>query len=141
MDSAIEALRKGTSSIKDLWCIMQDRLSRRVVHGNKPGQKRYLEEALAEHLIEVLKICYGKTRREVKGIIEKVAMEKNLLRKECVTYGWWRRFLERQPKSSLRRGDATAHMRMDSTQLMRTMIYWKKLYKGTQLVPSPRSDL
>jgi hypothetical protein len=28
--------------------------------------------------------------------------------------GWWIRFLEQQPELSLRRGDATAHVRMDA---------------------------
>ncbi len=53
-----------------------------TVYGTKPGQKWYLneqeEEALAEHLVEVARIGYGKTRREMKGIIEKVTVEKNL---------------------------------------------------------------
>ncbi len=126
MEAAIEAVKKGTTSINKaskLYGVpcttLKDRLSGRVIHGTKPGQKRYLdeqeEEALAEHLVEVARIGYGKTRREVKGIIEKVAIEKNMLRKERVTDGWWRRFLERQPQLSLRRGDATAHVRMDST--------------------------
>ena len=31
-----------------------------------------------------------------------------------VTQGWWRRFCEHQPNLSLRRGDVTAHVRMDA---------------------------
>lgn len=31
-----------------------------------------------------------------------------------ISDGWWRRFLERQPKLTLRRGDSTAHVRMDA---------------------------
>ena len=57
------------------------RLSR---HGTKPGPKPYLsakEECdLADHLIQSAKIGYGKTRKEVKSIVEKVAREKELFR-------------------------------------------------------------
>ena len=105
MEAAIEAVKKGITSINKASKIynvpcttLKDRLSGKVVHGTKPGQKRYLnieeEKALAE---KASAIGYKKTRQEAKQIVENVAMEKNLLRKEHVTDGWWRRFLERQP--------------------------------------------
>lgn len=68
-------------------------MRRRVVYGTKPGQERRYsvleedEENDTEHLVEVAKIGYAKTRSEVKGILEKVAMEKNRLRNNCVTDG------------------------------------------------------
>ena len=98
---------------------LKDRLSGRVVHGVNPGPNRYLddneEKLLAEHLIEAAKLGYGKTRKQVMGIVENVAKEKGLLKvDEKVTDGWWRRFMERQPQLSLRRGDATAHVRMNA---------------------------
>ena len=50
------------------------------MHGTRPGPKRYLneieEKVLADHLIEPASIGYGKTRREVILITEKVAREK-----------------------------------------------------------------
>ena len=48
------------------------------------------------------------------GIVETVAKEKGHLKTNKVTDGWWRRFMERQPQLSLRRGDATAHVRMNA---------------------------
>ena len=57
---------------------------------------------------------YGETRRQVKQIAEAVARETGLLQSTCVTDGWWRRFTERQKDLTLRRGDATAHVRMDA---------------------------
>ena len=47
-------------------------------------------------------------------IAEKVAKEKDLLRADEITQGWWRRFLERNNDLTLRRGDNTAHVRMDA---------------------------
>ncbi len=48
----------------------------------------------------------------VKTIVEGVAREKGVLKKDRVSDGWWRRFLERQPLLLLRTGDATADVRM-----------------------------
>ena len=97
---------------------LKDRLSGRVIHGTKPGPITYLnakeEEALTSHLVEATKVGYGKTRKQVKMIIEKVAQEKGILRSQHISDGWWWRFLERQPQLSLCHGDATAHIRMDS---------------------------
>ena len=41
-------------------------------------------------------------------------MTKGILKGTRISEGWWRRFLERQPKLTLRRGDAMAHVRMDT---------------------------
>ena len=48
------------------------------------------------------------------GIARSVAAEKGILKGSKVTQGWWRRFCERQPDLSLRRGDVTAHVRRDA---------------------------
>ena len=100
-------------------CRLKDRLSGRVKHGTKPGTKAYLtkeeESALANHLIEAASIGYGKTRKEVKLVVEKIARDKNVLHGDKVTDGWWRRFRERQPQLALGHGDPTTHVCMDST--------------------------
>ena len=81
------------------------------------GQNLAKEECdLADHLIQSAKIGHGKTRKEVKSIVEKVAREKELFRgSKGVSNGWWWNFKKRQPFLSLRRGDSTAHVRMDCT--------------------------
>jgi hypothetical protein len=120
MVEAMEAVRKGSTSINRAAVTfgvprttLKD-LSGRVLHGTKPGPQCYLdkkEEALlADHLVEAAQIGYGKTRKEVKSIVVQVAKEKAVNRSNRVSDGWWRRFLERQPQLSLRRGDATAHV-------------------------------
>jgi hypothetical protein len=140
MEAAMKTVRTGATSINKAAVLhgvpastLKDRMSGRVKHGTKSGPKRYLvkseEQALADHLIEAASIGYGKTRREVKMITEKVAKEKNLLRKERVTDGWWRRFMERQPELSLRRGDPTAHVRMDATNKATIDAYYDLLHE------------
>ena len=68
-------------------------------------------------LMEVAKVGYGKTQKEVKLIVEAVAREKRVLRGEKISDGWFRRFLGRRPNLSLRRGDATANDRMDALDI------------------------
>ena len=115
----MEAVMNGKTSINKAVVMYyvpctSDWLSGKVVHGTRPGPKRYLneieEKVPADHLIEAASISYGKTRREVILITEKVAREKNLLRKDHVSDGWWKQFKERPPELSLQRGDATVHV-------------------------------
>ena len=60
-----------------------DRISGRVIHGSKPGPSPYLnkekESELAKFVAEVSEICYRRSRKQIKGMVEKVASEKGLL--------------------------------------------------------------
>jgi len=47
-------------------------------------------------LVDTAKTGYGKSQKEVKGLVEKVARDKRVLKKLKVTDGWFKRFLERQ---------------------------------------------
>jgi len=69
MEVAMKHVRKGTMSMTKaakfhgvLSTTLKDRMSGKVVHGSKPGQKQYLnneeEETLAEHLVEATLIRY-----------------------------------------------------------------------------------
>ena len=73
METAMEAVMNGKTSINktavmyNVPCTsLKDRLSGKVVHGTRPGPKLYLneieEKELADHLIEVASIGYGKTK-------------------------------------------------------------------------------
>ena len=59
---------------------LQDRISGNVVHGDKPGPDPLLssaeEEELSNFLIEVAQAGYGKTRKEVRHITGRVAVDK-----------------------------------------------------------------
>ena len=97
---------------------LQDCISGRVVHRIKPGPKPYLNKAEESELAEFLEVTssvgYGKTRKEVMGIVEATAQEKGLLRKKKISQGWFRRFIEYQPQLALRKGDRTAFVCMDA---------------------------
>ena len=100
MISAMEAGKRG-SSIKraaeehDVPRIaLQDRVLGHVEHGKKPGQQPYLnkeeEEDLAKFVEVVADIGFGKTRKQIKAMVEKAAYDKKVLRKEKVSDGWFK---------------------------------------------------
>ena len=72
---------------------LKDRLSGWVIHGIKPGPTPYLdqkeEKKLADYLVLTAKVGFGKTRKQVKGIVATVAKEKSFP-VSCVSDGWWR---------------------------------------------------
>lgn len=57
-------------------------------------------------------IGYGKTRKQIKDIAEKVAREKGVHKRGRISNGWFRRFMERNPQLALRLGDATSGSRI-----------------------------
>ena len=89
-------------------------------HGVKPGPKPYLNEVEEKDLTGFLEVTssigYGKTRKQIKAVAETVAREKGILWKERISDGWFRRFFERQPQLTLRKGDRTAFVRMSAMQ-------------------------
>ena len=122
---------------------LKGRISGRVVHATKPGPVPYLnskeEDESAAYLVKSSQLWYGKTRCQVKGIVEKVAIERGTLRSPRVSDGWWRRFLERHPRISLRSGDATAHVRMNAINRDNLKHYFglKQLLEENDLVDHP----
>ena len=97
---------------------LKNRLSGRIKENCVPGPRRYMNNEEEAELGTFLKTCasigYGKTRKEVMTIAETHAKQNGLLRKDKITQGWWRNFVSRQGDLSLRKGDNTAHVRMDA---------------------------
>lgn len=110
---------------------LKDRLSGRVQHGRKPGPAPYLspteEKDLCSYFLSSADVGYGKTRREVKCIVETIAEEKGILRVSKISDGWWRSFLKRNPTLTLRSGDATANVRMDAVNEQTMTAYFDLL--------------
>ena len=123
MVAALEAVKQGETILRAARThgvprtTLQDRVHGKVTHGAKPGPKPYLapaeEKELSLFIVDVAKAGYGKTRQQIKAIAENVANEKGTIRSKKVTDGWFKRFMDRHPKLSLRKGDATANVRME----------------------------
>ena len=138
MLGAINSVQKGHLSgnkAADLHGVprstLKDRLSGRVQHGTKPGPAPYLskveESELSAHLVHVANMGFGKTRRDVKCLVEQYAIQKNVLKGSAISNGWWQRFLERNPILRLRRGDSTAAIRMDVVNMENIKAYFEEL--------------
>ena len=150
MQAALDAVKSGVSVLRAAreHCVprqtLRDRVSGRVIHGTKPGPKPYLssveETELAHFLVDVAKAGYGKSRSQIKGIAERVAADKAVLKQKKISDGWFRRFMERQPCLTLRKGDATANVRMDYVN-KETMTEYFNLLKNVlmenELMESP----
>ena len=76
---------------------LRDRISGHVQHGKKPGPEPYLnreeEEDLVNFIEEVAEVGFGKTRKQIKAMVEQTAREKQVLRKQKISDGWFKCFL------------------------------------------------
>lgn len=126
MEAAMNRVKNGELSVlraATLYGIpkstLYDRVSGKVTHGDNPGPRPYFsmieEKEIANFLVDVAKAGYGKKRHEVLSIAGKAAHDKGkpVQSSNMLTHGWFRRFLQRQPQLSYRRGDPTANVRMD----------------------------
>ena len=121
MVKAMEAVRseemkinKAASVLEVPPTTLEDRLSGRVKHGVNPGPIPYLsmvEEAeFTSFLIQSSGIGYGKTKREVINIV-KQTLEKEGRKVNEFNGEGWTRFMERNPKLSLRTADPLSRVR------------------------------
>ena len=79
----------------------QDWLSGRVAHGTKPGSVPYLNKDKEANFAEFLEVIsdfgYGKTKKQIKNMVEYLACDKGVLRKDRISDGWLRGFMEGSP--------------------------------------------
>ena len=97
---------------------LQDQVLGHVEHGKKPGQQPYLNKEEEKDLVKIVEVVadigFGKTRKQIKAMVEKAARDEKVLRKEKISDGWFRRFLERRPHLCSCKGDRTAAIRIDA---------------------------
>jgi len=75
-------------------------------------------------------MCFCGLWEDEKAIVEGAARDKEVLKKDKISPGWWRKFLERQDDLTLRKGDNTAHSRMNAVN-SETMEHYFSLLKDT----------
>jgi len=72
-------------------------ISGKVSHGDKPGLKPLLlaveEQEFATFLVEVSQAGYGKTRKEIRSIAGRVAVDKGVKDKPVISHSWFQRFM------------------------------------------------
>ena len=97
MVRAMDAVKRGSSvessrqrGVPRTLC---DRISGHVQHGKKPGPEPYLnreeEEDLVNFIEKVTEVGYRKTRKWIKATVEQTACEKQILRKQKISDGWF----------------------------------------------------
>ena len=111
---------------------LRDRLSGRVEHGAKSGPEPYLtkeeEQELADFLKQASRVGYGKTKKEILVIVQKLIKKK--VHSKCERFnleGWWHRFMSRQKKLSLRTADPLSKARADALTPAKVDEYFKLL--------------
>lgn len=94
-----------------------DRISGRVLPGTKSGPHSYLtteeEEELATFVTRCATIGYGKTRKDVLALVQRICASRGL----CVTVssGWWDSFVQRYPNLTLRAPAPLSHARSNAS--------------------------
>jgi len=64
-------------------------------------------------------------------MVEKIAIEKGVLKNKIISDGWFRRFLERKPQLRLCKGDRTAMVRLNAMNNKEALENYFSLLKRT----------
>ena len=110
MANAVEAVRRGETIRRaaELYNIPRSTLSDKVL-GKVPlkarsGPPTYLstdeEEELTSFLLQMAKIGYQNTRKQVIALVQQIVDSKGI--STVVTNGWWERYVHRHPQITLR---------------------------------------
>ena len=94
-----------------------DRILGRVLPGLTSGPTRYLSQSEEEELVTFLcraaSIGYGRCRKEVISIVERILAARGDRKK--VSNGWWQKFLKRHPQLTLRTPATLAYSRVQAS--------------------------
>ena len=96
---------------------LHDHISENVTHDDKPGPDQLLspaeEEELSNFLIRIAQAGYRKTRKEIRNITGRVAVDKKRRKTPDISHGWFQRFMQRYLHLSYQKGDSIANVRMN----------------------------
>ena len=106
MEKAVKAVERGLSFRKasEMYAVpkstLYDYVSGKVQFGACPGPSPYLsrseEEKLASFLVQVARIGYPRTKRQVLSLVQQILESKGI--EALVTNGWWERFATDIPR-------------------------------------------
>ena len=110
MATAVEAVRRGETIRRaaELYNVPRSTLSDKVLCKvplkARSGPSSYLtpeeEEELTSFLIEMAKIGYGHTRKQIIALVQQIVESKGI--ETVVSSGWWERYIKRHPQIALR---------------------------------------
>ena len=90
---------------------LHDHISRNVTNGDEPGPYQLLlpaeEEEPSNLLVEAAQAGYGKTRKQIRNIASRVAVDKKRRKIPDVSHGWFGRFMLRHPDLSYHKDELT----------------------------------
>ena len=119
MQKAVKAVEEGVSIrvAADKYSVprssLHNRVSGKVGFQSCPGPSPYLsfeeEEELASFLIQVTKLGYPHTRKQVLSMVERILTSKGL--QVSVSSGWFERFCQRHPYLALKTPMPLSHAR------------------------------
>lgn len=107
--NAMLAVELGVSlrRASEMYCIpkstLYDHFSGKVAFGAHSGPDPYLsveEEELGNFLIQVARIGYPHTKKQVLALVQQMLSRKGI--NATVSNGWWERYCKRNPKVTLR---------------------------------------
>ena len=94
-----------------------DRISGRVLPGKKSGPQPYLsaeeEDELAMFVTRCASIGYGKTRKDVLALVQRIYSSRGL--NITISSGWWDSFVRRHPNLTLRAPAPLSRARSNSS--------------------------
>ena len=103
MANAVEAVRRGEAirrAAEFPRSTLSDKVLCKVPLKARSGPSSYLtpeeEEELTSFLIEMAKIGYGHTRKQIIALVQQIVESKGI--ETVVSSGWWERYIKRHPQ-------------------------------------------
>lgn len=98
------SLRRASEMYNIPKSTLYDHVCGKVTFGARSGPDPYLntaeEEELCSFLVQVAKIGYPKTKKQVLALVQQILFSKEIT--STVSNGWWERFCKRNPGITLR---------------------------------------
>lgn len=99
------SLRKASEMYRIPKSTLHDHFTGKVSFGARPGPDPYLtdaeEEEFVNFLVQIAGVGYPRTRKQVLALVQRIIESKGITSR-TVSNGWWERFIQRNPRLTLR---------------------------------------